>query len=200
MGSEVTQVTAGLNHTCAVTTAGKVYCWGAGELGQLGIGGTTSYATPQHVSSTAIDEKVVQISAGAYHTCALLNTSEIFCWGFGSSGQLGLGANTTTDGSADDCNTASGVQNVAYCKKEPENVSLPGGVADVPISISAGAEHTYAVTIEGKGYCWGRNPDGRLGISTTSDKNSPSSMCSTSSNCTELTSLRPRMCSTYSIP
>jgi len=200
MGSEVTQVAAGLNHTCAVTTAGKVYCWGAGELGQLGIGGTTSYATPQHVSSTAIDEKVVQISAGAYHTCALLNTSEIFCWGFGSSGQLGLGANTTTDGSADDCNTASGVQNVAYCKKEPENVSLPGGVADVPISISAGAEHTCAVTIEGKGYCWGRNPDGRLGISTTSDKNSPSSMCSTSSNCTELTSLRPRMCSTYSIP
>lgn len=202
MGSEVAQVTAGLNHTCALTTGKKVYCWGSGELGQLGIGGTASYATPQHVSSTAIDEKVVHVTAGAYHTCALLNTSEIYCWGFGSSGQLGLGANSTTDGSADDCNTASGVQNVAYCKKEPEKVSfsLPTNVTATPIAISAGAEHTCAVTIEGRGYCWGRNPDGRLGISTTTDVNSPSNLCSSASNCTALTTLRPRMCSTYSIP
>ena len=202
MGSEVAQVTAGLNHTCALTTAGKVYCWGSGELGQLGIGGTTSYTSPQHVSATAINEKVVQISAGAYHTCALLNSHEIYCWGFGSSGQLGLGANTTTDGSSDDCNTASGVQNVAYCKKEPEKVSfsLTSGVTATLISISAGAEHTCAVTIEGNGYCWGRNLDGRLGISTTTDTNSPSNMCSSASNCTALNTLRPRMCSTYSIP
>jgi alpha-tubulin suppressor-like RCC1 family protein len=197
---DIVQVTAGLNHTCALTTSGKVYCWGSNDLGQLGIESITSYGTAQHVFAPSIDGMVVQITAGAYHTCALLNTFEIYCWGFGSSGQLGLGANTTTDESEDDCNTALGVQNVAYCKKKPEKVSLPESVSAKPISISAGAEHTCAVTIEGNAFCWGRNPDGRLGISTTSDKNSPSSVCSSSSNCSVLTTLRPRMCSKYNIP
>lgn len=199
LGSSVVQVAVGSQHTCALTSAGQVYCWGSGELGQLGLAGTTSFTTPQHVTDTAIDGKVVQLSAGAHHTCALLNTFALYCWGFGSSGQLGLGSSTTSDGSADDCNSNSGVQNVAYCKKSPQEIEFSG--SPKLMSVSAGAEHTCAVALDGKGYCWGRNVDGRLGLASKADESSPNNICSSGgATCTPLTSLRPRMCSTYSIP
>jgi alpha-tubulin suppressor-like RCC1 family protein len=45
--ANVAQISAGINgHTCALTTAGKAYCWGAGSFGQLGNGGITNQLTP----------------------------------------------------------------------------------------------------------------------------------------------------------
>jgi alpha-tubulin suppressor-like RCC1 family protein len=87
----VTDVSAGFQHTCAVTSEGRVFCWGRGIEGQLGNGlsGPTSYsATPVEVIGLS---KAVRVAAGVYHTCALLADGAIKCWGRGDSGELGDG-------------------------------------------------------------------------------------------------------------
>jgi alpha-tubulin suppressor-like RCC1 family protein len=95
----ITQVTAGGDHTCALTTSGGVKCWGLGADGQLGNGATpTSQSTPVDVVATLQSQNgtplsgVIQITAGAHHTCALTTSGGVKCWGFGANGQLGNGA------------------------------------------------------------------------------------------------------------
>ena len=78
----VTSIGAGgfenTGHTCVVTNAGKVWCWGANWAGQLGDGTTTSSPTPMPVPSL---QKVKAISVGGDATCALLSNGEVKCWG-----------------------------------------------------------------------------------------------------------------------
>ena len=84
------QISAGTDHTCAVLDTGKVRCWGSSQYGVLGPG------TPQRVLAKGAVEvdvggRVVEISAGASHTCALLETGRVRCRGSDMQGQLGYG-------------------------------------------------------------------------------------------------------------
>jgi len=77
------------NHRCAVTTDGKVWCWGANDQGQLGSGPAgTNAAAPALV--TALTD-AVQVVAGARHTCARRRDGAIWCWAANGAGQLGDG-------------------------------------------------------------------------------------------------------------
>ena len=138
--SGVVSVSAGWAHTCAVTTAGGVKCWGQDTVGQLGNDTTLSnMATPVDVQG--LTSGVASVSAGAYHTCALLTSGGLKCWGYDSSGQLG------NDG-------------VATNKPTPVDVQ---GLTSGVVSVSAGGSHTCAITAGGGLKCWGLDTYGQLG-------------------------------------
>src|SRR5690554_675797 len=85
----VVDVAAGLAHSCAVTGAGAVYCWGSNEYGQLGDGSSMDRVTPVQV--TGLDSGMQAVSVGRDHSCALSQGGAVWCWGRNSFGQLGDG-------------------------------------------------------------------------------------------------------------
>ncbi len=131
-------VAGGEQFTCALTTAGAVYCWGLNSNGQLGNGSTTRSFVP--VPVTGLSSGVVQITAGQQFACALTSAGAVKCWGANSDGQLGNGTKTDSD--------------------VPVQVNtLTSGVA----SISSGQYHVCAITTAGGAVCWGDNGEGELG-------------------------------------
>jgi alpha-tubulin suppressor-like RCC1 family protein len=139
LSSGVAGISAGLAHTCAVTTVGSVQCWGNNHYGQLGDGSHTDSNVPVPVSG--LSSGVVAVSSGANHTCARTAGSGVLCWGDNEWGQLGNGS--TTESSV------------------PVAVSgLSSGVA----AIAAGSQITCAVITNGSLECWGRNDYRALGI------------------------------------
>src|SRR5437867_1902383 len=97
--SAATAIEAGSFHTCARLGDGRVRCWGLNDYGQLGNGTgdpvpdnpTTFNPTPVTVSGITT---AVAISAGGWHTCALLRDGTVQCWGQNTYGQLGDGSTT----------------------------------------------------------------------------------------------------------
>ena len=142
--TNVAAVATGEYHTCALTTSGGVKCWGYNPDGQLGDGTNIDRETP--VDVVGLSSGVFAISAGASHTCALMVTGGVKCWGQNDYGQLG-------DGSTADKLTPTDV------------LGLGSGVA----TIAAGYEHTCALTNTGGVKCWGDNFFGQLGDGTRND-------------------------------
>jgi alpha-tubulin suppressor-like RCC1 family protein len=165
VGGKVVQIAAGRNHSCALLDTGNVRCWGAADSGQLGYGNTKSIGdseTPASAGDVPIGGKVVQIAAGWNHTCALLGTGEVRCWGEGEFGQLGYG-NSAYIG---DNETAAAAG----------SVSIGGQVTQLTL----GQYHTcamlstpFVVGLEHGVYnaarCWGLGFDGQLGYGNTSE-------------------------------
>jgi len=152
--SGVVQVALGLNHACALLSNGAMKCWGDNSLGQLGDGTTTDRKAPTDVSG--LNSGVISITAGWNHTCATVSsgtTVGMKCWGLNVYGQLGDGSKLT--------------------RNTPTDVTgLSSGVSSGTFAISAGRNHTCAVTEQGL-KCWGENKNGQLGDGTTTDSNIP---------------------------
>jgi alpha-tubulin suppressor-like RCC1 family protein len=131
------EITAGDNHTCALTVEGDAYCWGWNAFYQRGNPAVQDDASPVPVMT---DVRFRSISAGAFHTCAIgIADSLAYCWGYNRQGQAGNGATTTVI--------------------TPEKVA---GVIKFK-QITAGGNHTCALTYADAVYCWGSNEFGELG-------------------------------------
>jgi alpha-tubulin suppressor-like RCC1 family protein len=97
--SNVTGLSLGLDHGCAITSGGQVECWGDNTWGEIGNGvqSNTPQTTPTTVcltgtgTSCAPLAKVTQVAAGDGFTCAIA-AGATYCWGNNVYGQLGDGA------------------------------------------------------------------------------------------------------------
>jgi alpha-tubulin suppressor-like RCC1 family protein len=162
--SGVTAITAGGQHTCALTATGLVKCWGLNLWGQLGDGTAFESTTPVVVCADATCDAplsgVSAITAGVSHTCAVTSAGGVKCWGGNGSGQLG------------DNTTFGRTTPVDVCADETCVVPLP----DVS-ALTAGSEHTCALTSAGGVKCWGSNWDGQLGDGAFTDRTTPFDVC-----------------------
>jgi alpha-tubulin suppressor-like RCC1 family protein len=144
-------VTVGAFHSCAVTGNGVTYCWGRNDKGQLGAGMSPGGCSPG-ACSTPVEVggslSFSSVSAGEWHTCGITHLGDAYCWGWGTSYQLGNGS--------------------------PGDIPTPVLVAGSLkwASISAGEVHTCGLTIERVAYCWGGNVHA-LGIGTASGADRP---------------------------
>ena len=155
-GDQVSAVTAGGTHSCALLRSGQVKCWGDNSYGQLGVGDRRTRGLFHDDLGAALPaaklggSSALAISAGRAHTCALLPSrdGEVTCWGDNRSGQLGVGDRLprgTGEGATGD--------------PAPVDLGSAGGV----FAISAGANHSCALLSNGAVKCWGANDDGQLG-------------------------------------
>ena len=89
-----THVTAGEEFTCVLLTTAAVHCFGDNSAGQLGSGSIGSAReTPGAVAG--LTGTVVDVTAGASHSCAVMSTGQVRCWGLNDQGQLGIGSKVT---------------------------------------------------------------------------------------------------------
>ena len=141
-------IAAGEDHTCAIQSDGSVRCWGEGDNGRLGNGGTANKNTPTATSSLGSGRTAIDITAGGDHTCAVLDNGSVACWGLNNYGQLGDG--TTTN------------------RQTPTQTLSLGRPA---VAVEAGMHVTCALLDNGSVSCWGRNHAGQLGRGYTNSTN-----------------------------
>src|SRR3954462_15008993 len=91
-----------------------------------------------------------QVTVGGQHACALASNGRAYCWGHAEAGQLGTGTTPI---------------------QVPRPTRVSGALQFA--QISAGTEHTCAVTTDSKAYCWGENGSGELGDGTTTSRTTP---------------------------
>jgi alpha-tubulin suppressor-like RCC1 family protein len=193
-----TSVSAGINHSCGVTAEGEAFCWGSGAFGILGNGDTLDRYAPTRVAGPV---RWVAVSAGFQHTCGLSTDGAVYCWGYNDAGQLGIGetggsrnepTRTATDvrftrvsvGGKHSCAVA--VTGRMYCWGADASGQLGNGTGAGPTAapalsagslefreVSAGSEHTCAVTTLERVNCWGSNLYGQLGDGTRLQRQSP---------------------------
>ncbi len=149
-GTTMASVAAGGSFSVGLTAAGTVETWGDGLLGELGDGATASSTTPVAVAFPA-GTTISQVAAGSSHVLALTSTGQVYAWGAGLDGQLGDGSTAV--------------------RTTPTEVDLPAGT--VVTQVSAGGDHSMALTSTGELYVWGDNSLGELGDGTTASSDTP---------------------------
>lgn len=139
-GLRFSQISAGVDHTCGVTTDNRAWCWGRNDYGQLGDGTSQSMLVPVAVAG---GRRFRVVSAGHFHSCGITPANVLFCWGANRYGVMGRPA-------ADDYSP----------------VKVPGG--HTWRNVSAGFSHTCGATTTNAAYCWGNNANYQLGNGTAS--------------------------------
>jgi alpha-tubulin suppressor-like RCC1 family protein len=224
LSSGVVAIAAGQGHTCALTSAGAVQCWGDNEFGQLG-NGSHNAASRTPVPISRLSNGVVAIAAGAYHTCALTHAGAVQCWGENAHGELGNGTNTISStplsvsglsngvvaiaaGQSHTCALASARAGGLQCWGDNEFGQLGNGrhnaISRTPVAVTqlsngivevaAGAFHTCALTSVGVVQCWGENAHGELGNGTNTISSTPLSVSGLSSGVVAVAAGRSHTC------
>lgn len=151
-----TSVASGFFHSCGLDASGNAWCWGSNQFGQLGttavLPGCGAGSCSRIPVSSAEGRSFRQIAPGTTHTCGLLTTGRVLCWG-----------GTTVQGASllGDVRVTSSSFPVAV-------------VADSLFTqLAVGGTHSCALTASGEAWCWGRNEAGQLGDSSIIARGDP---------------------------
>ncbi len=184
----VADVVLGARHGCVLTTDGRVACWGADDLGQLGGGGE-------------VVTDAVAVAAGEAHTCAILaDSGKVRCWGNNQQGQCGTDATTTSTppidvfarasnplenallldlGSHHTCARAGpaatcwGDDRAGQLGRDCSTANQCHEAAGVELPVTAEPSHvatggaSTCMRVDGANYCWGDNTSGQLALTGT---------------------------------
>jgi hypothetical protein len=195
--TNVTAMGVGDFHTCAVQ-GGQVYCWGSSDDGELGLGG----ALKQKVTSPTLVSGITNATSvvAAYsHTCALLATGTVKCWGR----KANLGSVVANDATTPiDVPSLSGIVSIAAARSRTCAITTTGSVkcwgfgylgnaggtslgsttpVDVVLpapatSVQIGYDQTCAILQGGALWCWGENFYGQVGDGSTTTRVTPVSI------------------------
>ena len=149
-GNTAVAISAGHSHTCAILQDGTLKCWGQDNNGQVGDGGTNSDQSSPVTINLGSSRTADSVSAGIYHTCAVLDDGSIKCWGLNNEGQLGDGSTTT--------------------RTTPVSVNLDAG--KIAFAVAAGMHHTCAL-VDSHVECWGINDQYQLKLYSTPSQSNP---------------------------
>ena len=152
-GASVLQVAAGDTHSCALLASGQVKCWGSNRYGALGLEDTARRSgrpiyMGANLPAVALGQVATGIFAGVDHSCAILASGAIKCWGRNDYGQLGLGDTNDRGDNAGEMGSLA-------------TVNLGGRTVK---SLGVGYRHTCAVVDDNSLRCWGWNLYGQLGL------------------------------------
>ncbi|MBL8777231.1 MAG: hypothetical protein JNK12_14910 [Acidimicrobiales bacterium] len=128
-------------------------------MAALAVSAPTASATPtrgaavETVQQSPNEPTAVQVTAGTDHSCALLGTGEVKCWGGNAYGQLGVG----------DTDTRGDTPGELGDGLPPVDL----GADRTATAIAAAGHHTCALLDDGTVKCWGMNDVGQLGQDDT---------------------------------
>ena len=150
-GLKLKAVACGESHTLLLDSEGKIFSFGWGQHGQLGV--HRSQLTPQLMTQEIVcvktlQKKAIKISAGSIFSACLNEAGEVWVWGSGAQGELGLGPSV---------------------KKSEEPVKVEG-INEFIVDIVCGENYMICVAASGRVLGWGQ---GRAGIFSSQDKNFP---------------------------
>ena len=149
--NDATALCVGKGHSCVVRTGGEVWCWGANDKGQLGVGfAPAATGTPTKVAGV---QGVVELGCGAGFTCGRGIDGSVSCWGANDVGQLAV---------------AGGA---------PSASPVPVlGLNKPAAALRLGSEHACVRLTDQTVWCWGGNSDGQVGTGDTIDRTAPSAV------------------------
>ncbi|CAM9868667.1 unnamed protein product, partial [Choristocarpus tenellus] len=160
----VVEMTVGDAHNCAILSDMSLKCWGKNGNGRLGLGdkvsrGLEEFDMGDNLPAVDLGTNMTasMVAAGTAHTCALLETGEVKCWGksangWGQLGQEDQWARGNREGTMGD---------------DLEVVNLGAGV--LATAVAVGSQHSCALLQHGGVKCWGQNSVGQLGTGNTTN-------------------------------
>ena len=142
----------GKYHTCALSEAGEVACWGwslDGDINERVRSGDRDFErpSPDPRPVVGLPGSILQIASGEQHACALASDNTVWCWGLNEDGSSGT------------------ARPQAALRRRPW-----WGLVGTITSLALGRAHTCALDTQGGVQCWGKNDVGQLGDGTTTSR------------------------------
>ena len=147
----IVQISCGLHHTCALTSEGKVWCWGNNQGGTLGNGVSGGYNSKETYPVAVRDSSgtagstlsgVIQVSTGFSSSCALKRDGTVYCWGASS---LGTSSSYLTSNYPLHVSRLSSVKAITQSR---------GSIVNKDVKC--------ALDSHGRAKCWGTNQRGQM--------------------------------------
>lgn len=139
----IKMISCGEDHSAFLTNNGKLYTLGSNHSGRLGIGNRTIFQSNKPLLVESLEEIFISfVSCGWAHTCAIGSSGELFTWGLGENGNLGIG--------------------ISESQYSPVKLKFPDPNISVKY-VSCGRKHSAIVDRLGRIYAWGNGEVGQLG-------------------------------------